>query len=559
MRASRGTDQPGTTVAGALVSALRAHGVDRLFSVAGESFLPLLDALLDAVDIDLVTCRHEGSAGFAAIGDAKLTGRPGVCLVSRGPGAANVAAAVHASHQDATPLLVIAGQVPRASLGRGSFQEFDPVALFGGITKGVWVLHSAGRTAEFCHQALHHARSGTPGPVVLAIPEDVFNDDAGHWPAPAAVRSAGGPAPDVVRAVLTLLNESARPLILAGGLLSDPAGRLALARAAQGHGIPVVCSNKHQDLFDNTDGLYAGHLSNSMPSAQRAALSRTDLCLAVGTRLDAVTTARYTWPCARTGDPPLIHVYPDELRVGERYQPRIGICADPATFLTALAREPSSGRGSGAWAAELNALTAAQRPWTPVSADDGVVFGAVATAIDRLAGGTLVLVVDAGGFTSWLYRHVRIGARGRLLGVGSSTMGFAVPAAVAAALRRPSEPVICVVGDGGFQMNGSELAVAAERNARLTVVIANNSCLGTIRDGQERAFPGRVIGTSLANPDFAALATAYGALGLTVTSPDAIEPALAKALDYDGPAVIDVRTSLTHLSAARLLGAGRRP
>jgi acetolactate synthase I/II/III large subunit len=547
-----------TTVADAIVAALRAHGVDRVFCVAGESFLPLLEALRADGGIDVVTCRHEGSAGFAAVADAKLTGRPGVCLVSRGPGATNAAIAVHAAAEDATPLLLVVGQVPLTLLDRPAFQGLDCAAMFGGLAKAVPVLTDPRSAAVVTSRALDLARSQTPGPVVLAVPEDVCAARTPHTAAPPPQPHAPGADTVAVRQAAGLLRTADRPLLLAGELLDSTGGRAAVRNAAERLGLPVVCANKQQHLADNRSSWYAGQLSNSTPARLRAALATADLVLAVGTRLDVVTTAGHRFPVPSQQ---LVHVHPDPQQAGAATRPTIALAADPVTFLTSLASAAAlpahdQHERRSAWTRQLNGLVTADAVWTPVHSADGIVFGEVVAALDRLTNGSATVIVDSGGFTSFVYRHFRFSGAGRLVGIASSAMGFAVPAAVAAALRTQQQPVIAVVGDGGFGMNGSELATAVERRLRLTVVIADNNSYGTIRNHQERVYPGSVVATDLVNPDFARLADAYGALGITATDPQDVEPALAKALGHPGVSVVHVRTSLQYFGAYRRLGEG---
>jgi acetolactate synthase-1/2/3 large subunit len=539
------------TAATAIVASLRAHGADRLFCVAGESYLPVLDALHDEPGIDVVTCRHEGSAGFAALADAKLTGRPGICAVSRGPGAANASIAVHAAAEDAAPLLLLVGGVPLARTEREPFQGLDCAAFFGGFAKAVWTLHHAANAAELVTRALRTAAAGTPGPVVLVLPEDVLRQ-----PAPAGSNSAVAPVPaavpvETLAQVRRLLCRAERPLIIAGAALDSPDGRAALRRVAQRHDIPVVTANKRQHLLPNRHPQYAGQLSNATPPAQLAALSRADLIIAAGTRLDNTTTLSRRLP----GGQPLVHVYPDAQRIGTYHPVTVGCAADPAGFLAELAGWERTGDPAGreAWSAALHRIEAGNARWEPVTAADGVVFGAVVAALDELTGGDATVVVDSGTFTAWVYRYLRFGERGRLVGISSSAMGFGPGAGVAAALRSPGTPTVVVIGDGGLVMNPGELATACARRLDVTYVVANNASYGTIRVHQERHYPGRVVATDLANPDFAALAESFGALGLTVEHPGEVTAYLAKALRHPGPAVLEVRTSLEHVSPYRRL------
>ncbi|HET9894923.1 MAG TPA: thiamine pyrophosphate-dependent enzyme [Streptosporangiaceae bacterium] len=548
--------------AATLAASLRGHGVDRVFCVAGESYLGLLDALAGLPGMDVVTCRHEGSAAFMALADARLAGRAGVCLVSRGPGAANASIGVHAAWQDATPLVLIVGQVATADLGREVFQEVDAGGMFSALAKAVVVLHDPARTAEMTARAFRIAETGTPGPVVLVTPADVLTRPdpqgrpASRWPEDPAM-----PGQRTIERAQEMLAESGRPLLIAGGRLDSQAGRHALAAFAARRGIPVVTSNKHQDLLDNKDPRYAGHLHNATPAGQLAALGEADLILAVGTRLDEVTTRRQSlpaWlPCQR-----LVHVYPDAARLGLRARPDLGVSCDPAAFLQALADGPAAGASWLEWAARLHAIELAKSRWEPAAAPDGVVFGAVVSALDTITGGDVTVVVDSGTFTSWVYRYLRFSGGGRLLGLASSPMGSAVPAAVAVAMRGLSHPVVAVAGDGGFLMNGSELVTAVARKLPVVVIVADNCSYATIRMHQEREYPGRVAGTDLVNPDFAALASAHGALGLTVTDAAQAEPALRTALECGGPALIHVHASLSWITAYRRLDgvtARRRP
>jgi acetolactate synthase-1/2/3 large subunit len=556
----------GRTVAGALVAALRDHGVDRVFCLAGESYLAVLDSLYETPQVDVVTCRHEASAAFAALADAKVTGRAGVCLVSRGPGAAHASIAVHAAAQDASPLLLIVGQVPHADLGTDAFQEVDYGRFFGGMAKDVLVLLEPARTGEQIRRAFRTAEAGTPGPVVLVVPEDTLTR-----PAPVtAVAGPARPAPAVAAPadldrVRRLIAGAERPLLIAGAGAGGPDGRAALRRAAEALALPVLTSNKRQDVFDNRHPLYAGHLHNNTPPHQRAALGRADLVIAVGTRLDDITTRDRTLPRPQPHGPRLVHVHPDPARIGRTHPATVGLACDPVAFLAQLAAagpaDAAAGGRDPSWAGELHAIEVEKARWLPHPSDDGLPFGALVAGLDELTGGDVTVAVDSGTFTSWLYRYLRFSGAGRLLGISSSAMGFGVPAGLAAALRT-RRPAVVIVGDGGFLMSGSELATAVARHLPLIVVIADNGSYGTIRQHQEREYPGRVIATDLANPDFVQLARAYGALGLSVADEDDVEPALARALGHGGPVVVAVRTSLEWISAYRrmrpraALGAG---
>jgi acetolactate synthase-1/2/3 large subunit len=559
------------TAARTLVGSLRGHGIDRVFCLSGESYLPVLDVLRDLdPEVDVVTCRHEGSAAFMALVDGKLTGRAGVCLVSRGPGAANAAIAVHAAAEDAAPLILLVGGVETGEMGRETFQEIDCGRVFAGLAKAVWTLHDPSAAAELVAHAFRVAESGTPGPVVLTLPEDMLaRPDRIGVPSRRAPLGDTRPADPDLDQVRRLLAASRRPLLLAGERLDNAAGRGLLREVAERHRLPVVTSNKYQHLLPNRHPHYAGHLHNATQPRQLDAFDRADLVLAIGTRLDAVTTKGHRFPAAPEPLQPLVHVYPDAARIGAYHRQTLGFAADPVAFLRHLA-EPApasapagapAGRPAGspdderaAWIADLHRFETDKAVWHPVTAADGVVFGAVATALDELTGGDATVIVDAGTFTSWIFRYVRFGERGRLLGVGSSSMGFGVGAGVSAALRaEDGVPTVVIIGDGGYLMNGGDLITACERRLPVVFVVANNRSYATIRLHQERAYPGRQMATDLTNPDFAQLAKSFGALGLTVRTPERVRPCLAMALEYGGPAVVEVHTSLRHINAYRVL------
>ena len=533
-----------------LVETLVAHGSDRLFCVPGESYLALLDALAGQSRIDVVVCRHEGGAGFMAIADAKLTGKPGLVAVSRGPGATNAAIAIHSAQQDAVPLVVLIGQVAREERGRRAFQEVDYVKTFADMAKGVWEVHDAARLGETVARAYHAAQSGTPGAAVIVLPEDMLSDDVP--PAPAlplpVARSAAGEA-DLERA-MALLSAAQRPVLIAGGLLDRPAGRQALERAAEAHHLPVALSFKHQEIFDNASPLFAGYLGFKIPKPQVEALARADLVLAVGTRLGDVPTQGYSFPKAPYPEQRLIHVYPDPAAVGAVYRTDLGLTCDPSAFLDGLARRnaevPSARR---AWAEDLHGRATAMARYTPQSFADGVDFGAAVVPLAKGAPKDSILVFDAGNFSSWVHRIWPWDGTQISVGAVGGAMGLGMPGAVAACLRHPGRTVLCFLGDGGAMMTGNELATGIAKGAKPKIFISNNRSYGTIRLHQERDYPRRIVATDLANPDFAAWARAFGAAGLTLDRQENAEAVIAEALACDKAVVVDVRSSLEAISA----------
>jgi len=542
-----------------MVDCLRAHGVDRIFCVPGESYLALLDALHDAPDIDLVAARHEGGAGFMALADAKITGRAGVCAVSRGPGATNAAIAVHMAEQDAVPLVLLIGQVARADLGRGAFQEIDYGQAFGAIAKGVWEVREAERLPEVLARAFHLALSETPGPCVIALPEDMLSDAvAAEVVAPLPLAQASPSARDI-EATIALLAESERPLVIAGGRATEPAGRAALQAAAEAHDLAVALAFKRQDGFPNDHPNFAGYLGFKIPPAQVEAMAEADLVLAVGARLNDTTTQGYRLPRAPGPDQPLIHVHPDPGKIGAVFQTTLGLAVDPVAFLEALAqRVPARGHqrvpARQAWLAGLSERARALAAYIPSDPSDGVDFGAVVAALGRSAAADAVVITDAGNFGGWVHRHWPWQPGNLLLGLVGGAMGFGVPAAVAAALRLPGRQVLSFIGDGGMLMTGGELATAMQAGrgragGGLKLIVSNNRSYGTIRLHQERDYPRRVSGTDLANPDFAAWARSFGAEGIVVETEAEIAAAVERTLAAEGSVVVDVRSSLEAISA----------
>ncbi len=533
-----------------LVECLATQGADRLFCVPGESYLALLDALRDSDDIQTVVCRHEGGAGLMAVADAKLTGRAGLAAVSRGPGATNVSIAVHLAQQDAVPLVVLIGQVARFERGRGAFQEVDYTQMFGAIAKGVWEVSDPAQLAETVARAFHVASSGTPGPVILSLPEDMLSDELDAAPLAPQPAPSDGPAPEDLDRVIQLLRRAERPLIIAGGGLASEQGRRALADLARAHGIPVALTFKHQEIFDNASPLYAGHLGFKIPKPHVDLLSQADLVLAIGTRLGDVPTQGYSFPRAPQPDQPLVHVWPDAEVPGRIFRTDVALTCAPGRFCAALAGTGNNDAPDrDGWRASIADYMAEVADFRPRQMPDGLDFGVVAQELARTAPRDTIVVTDSGNFSSWVHRVWPW--TGDQLAVGSvgGAMGLGVPGAVAACLRHPERCVICFVGDGGVLMTGNELATAVAQGAKPRIVISDNGTYGTIRLHQERDHPGRVAGTDLVNPDFADWGRSFGAAGFRVADGDDINATIAAFLAHDGPAVLHVRASAQAISA----------
>lgn len=534
------------SVASVIVDMLRDAGVDRVFSVSGESYLALLDELERRNAIEVVTCRHEGGAGMMALADAKLTGRLGVAMVSRGPGATNAAISLHAAQHDAAPLLLLVGQVEKAHLRRDAFQEIDYAKFFTGTAKYTAELSEPGRVADVMSRAIHAATSGTPGPVVVALPEDVLGEMV-EVTAPRAHRlQPGGPGAEAMSEVLGWLGAAERPLLIVGGELANAEGRAALLAAAEAWQVPVMTSFRRHDLFPNHHALFAGELGFSNTPEQMARLQESDLVLAAGTRLGDTTTHGYSFPASPQPAQRMVHVLRDPAMLGTNYAPDLALACSARLFLEALTEAaPNTRPDRGAWARELRHLLSAVTTWVPKTAPDGVVYGNVITEVSRHLTPDAIVAMDAGISAGLMYRYHAWTPPQILLTPITGTMGWGMPAAVAAAMRHPERQVVCMIGDGGMLMGGMELAAAAQRKLPILIILANNSSYGAIRLNLDRAYPGRTTATELHNPDFIGLARAFGCRAFSIETEDQVAPVLAQAFAERNLTFVEVKTSLS--------------
>jgi acetolactate synthase-1/2/3 large subunit len=534
------------TAAHAFLSVLAAHGVDRIFQVPGESYIGLLDAVADFPQIDLVTCRHEAGAGFMACADGRLTRRPGVVMVSRGPGATNASIAVHTAQQDAIPLILVVGQVPQKDLRREAFQEIDYRAMYGTIAKWVFEATDPSQLAEIAYKAVRMATSGTPGPVVIAIPEDVQQQPVPPVAWQARAHDGLRASPEGLARVRELLKRAQRPLIIAGGAFDVPGGRDALQAFAQAWHVPVCVSFRRHDVFPNSHELFVGDLGLANPASQLERLHSSDLILALGTRLDDVTSQNYSFPHLPQPAQPLVHCYPDPRVVGLHFATEVGLACDPVGLVRdltpAMSIEPNAAQL--AWATGLRQLHQQIAAWPQRQADDGVRFAEVVRHLKAQAPLDLRVCLDAGTFAAPVYRHFGFDFPQRLMAPLAGAMGYGTPAAVATALREPNHRVVCMVGDGGFMMTGNEMIAAVQRRLPILFILANNGSYASIRIHQERAYPTRHPGTDLFNPDFLAIGQGFGMVAERVEREDQIEAALQRGLQAQGPYFIEVMTSL---------------
>ncbi len=525
-----------------LVDVLSAEGVRTVFGVPGESYLAVLDALHDAAGcIRTVMARHEGAAAYMASAHGKLTGRPGICFVTRGPGATNAAVGVHTAMQDSSPMILFIGQANRETLGREAFQEIDYEKFFGSVSKWSVELRDSGRIPEVVGRAFRTALSGRPGPVIVALPEDMLEETVSA--PPVAVRSmpvrpeAGA---DAVAHVLSMLEDSQRPLVLAGGGGWTCSGRDALQRFSEGNGIPVVAAFRRQDLIDNRSPAYAGDAGTVMPPHVKDLMTSADLVLAAGVRFDEITTGGYGLFSVPVPKQALIHVHSSDGELGKVYVPDLAVQACPCSFFCKM--EDAVLENRGRWRewyrdAHRRYRESLRCPDTPGPVNLARIMSWLA---DRLPDDA-VLTNGAGNFAIWPGRFIPLGRAARLLAPQSGSMGYGLPAAIAAKLAHPDRMVVCFAGDGDFQMTGQELATARQYGAAPIVILFNNGMYGTIRMHQERQYPGRVHGTDLVNPDFAALARAYGFHAERVVRTDEFENAFERAVGAGTGALIELR------------------
>ncbi|MBS0394949.1 MAG: thiamine pyrophosphate-binding protein [Proteobacteria bacterium] len=543
------------TAARALVDCLIAQEVPIAFAVAGESYLAVLDALYDVRErLPLVTCRHEAGAANMAEAVGKLTGRPGVCFVTRGPGATHASIAVHTAQQDATPLVLFVGQVARQDLGRDAFQEIDFGAMFGSIAKWVVEVHEPERMSELVTRAFAIALNGRPGPVVVSLPEDVLEEPCTLPAGPRIERIATPLEPAVTREIAHRLRGAARPLCWVGGSGWTEAGTEALRHFAERWRLPVATGFRRKDLFPNDHPSYVGEFGFAAGSGAMRALSEADLVLALGTNLCDVETGGYTRLDPRTSVTHVVHVAMRPEDAGRVFPVALRASASPDAAALALAQEPPP--AAPAWAAwSAAARDAYVRDLEPVPVTGAVNPSEVLRELRRRLPDDAIVANGAGNYAAWLHRFFEHRRFRTQLAPQSGAMGYGVPAAIAAALLHPGRRVVAVAGDGCFMMSANELVTAAATGARVLFLVFNNGSFGTIRMHQETRFPGRVHATELVNPDFVALAQACGVGAERVAHTEDFAAALASALAAAGPRLIELVTSVEDIAPGRRLSA----
>jgi acetolactate synthase-1/2/3 large subunit len=545
-----------------LVEQLRIHGADMAFTVPGESFLPVLDGFYEArASVKLVVCRHEAGAANMAEAYGKLTNRPGLCFVTRGPGATHASVGVHTAFQDSTPMILFVGDVGADFRDREAFQEVDFAAMFAPLAKWTARIDSAERIPEYVARAYRVATSGRRGPVVLALPEDMLFAEASAVDPRRYEPVEAHPGNDDMLRLQELLAQAKRPLVMLGGSGWTQEACADMERFAVANQLPVACAFRFQDLLDNRHDHYVGDIGIGINPVLAERVKMADLLMAFGPRLGEMTTSGYTLIEAPMPRQKLVHVHAGAEEIGRVYQPELGIVSAPGPFaraaaaLTPVANPP--------WAGSVAEARADYLAWSGRREIPGrVQMWDIVDHLNKVAP-EAIYCNGAGNFATWLHRFHRYSGFRSQLAPTSGAMGYGVPAAVAAKLVHPDRTVICFAGDGDFLMSGQELATAVQYDAPVIVVIVNNGMYGTIRMHQEKHYPGRVVGTDIGNPHFAAFARSFGAVGEIVEDTAAFAPAFERCLAARKPAVIDVRidpqaiTPNTTLDKIRAAAAGK--
>lgn len=531
-----------TTVRAAdhLVDLLVAQGTTHVFGVPGESYLPVLDALHGReTDIRFVTFRQEGGAAMAADAHGKLTGRPGICMVTRGPGATNASAGLHVAYQDSTPMILFIGQVSRDMTEREAFQEVDYRRMFGQMAKWVAEIDDPSRLQEFICRAYRTALSGRPGPVVLSLPEDMLYDEIAVPVPPRVVETPRyQPSPETLERLKIRLGEAEHPLVIAGGGGWTPAGIASLASFAEAQNLPVAASFRAQGLMNNDHPNYVGHFSVGHTPYLAEAIRSSDLLIVIGARLGEMTTAGYSLIKAPVPEQAIVHVFPEPEEPGRVFEPEIAIVSDTESFCRAVAAWPAA--AASRFSKHRRDLRAAYEMFTDPVSVAGDPLAPYFSHLNDALPTNAILCNGAGNYSGWLHRFYRYRSPGSQLAPTSGSMGYGIPAAVAAAIAAPEREVYAIAGDGCLMMTVQEIATARHHDLRMTIIVINNNRFGTIRAHQEKAYPGRVFGTDLSNPDFCALAKSFGAGSAFVEDLAAFKSALAEARNRGGVNLIEI-------------------
>ncbi|MCZ4282781.1 thiamine pyrophosphate-binding protein [Kiloniella laminariae] len=524
-----------------LAQGLKGHGVDTAFCVPGESYLAVLDALYDLKnDIKVVTCRQEGGAAYMAEAYGKLKGKPGICFVTRGPGATNASIGVHTAFQDSTPMILFIGQVARHQEEREAFQEIDYRRMFGQMAKWVAQIETAERIPEYLSRAFHTATSGRPGPVVLALPEDMLTEFAEVADAPSYKKVASAPLPEDMVQFRSLLSEAERPLLLIGGGGWTAEASAEITRFAEDNHLPVSCAFRRQDSFDNHHELYIGEVGISPNPKLATRVQESDLLIVVGPRLGEMTTSGYSLLDSPNTKQKLVHILPGAEELNRVYRAELAIQSDLTAFARAARKlEPVK---NPVWQKDLARARADYLDFMNVQLGiKDFPMHQISRYLRENLPSNAVITNGAGNYTIWGQRFYQFTSYPSQLAPTSGAMGYGVPAGIAAKISEPERTVVTFAGDGCFMMNGQEISTAVQYGAAVIIIVVDNGCFGTIRMHQEREYPDRVISTALRNPDFAALARAYGAHAETVDHVEQFPAAFERSKASGLPSLIHVK------------------
>jgi acetolactate synthase-1/2/3 large subunit len=550
-----------TTVAHLLADSLEAHDVDQIFCVPGESYVGLTSVLTARNSIRMIVCRHEGGAGFAAVADGRLRARSGVCIVSRGPGLSNAMVALHSAFHDATPLVMLVGQVERRDFGRGALQEQNYSKLLSDITKTVIEVNEPEQASEAIARAFHIAESGTQGPVAVILPEDIFDEETDAELNQPRPRALSGPRPQDLDQLADMLTKAERPLIIVGGALladtlHDKQVSDDLRKLAETWMLPISPTHRRPQLFDSRHPNYGGYMGIRVPPALIGEMKKADLMVSIGERITDSVSQSYSFPAAPQPQLPLVHVWPDANEIGRVFRPTLGIASNPYEVIKGLLAKgaPADAGKRKGWVDGLHRihLGLLEKTWQPTT--DGVNFAAVVCEVDKHLADDAIVTSDAGNFGSYIHRYISFKPGQEFLSSIVGAMGSGMPMAVAATLRRPGKQVVCFIGDGGALMMGNELATACQYGGNPIMIISDNSMYGTIGMHSYVRYPDRKFmdAMRLTNPDFAAWGRSFGCEAITIREESEVAEGIAAAFAVKTkPVVVHCLTSAIQMSAWR--------
>ena len=549
------------TVARLLAESFEAHDVDQIYCVPGESYVGLTSALIERNSIRVIVCRHEGGAGYMAVADGRLRDRAGVVMVSRGPGLSNAMVSLHSAYHDATPVVMLIGQVERSDFGRLALQEQNYSRLLSDVTKLVIEVNAPEQASEAIARAFHVAESGTPGPVAVVVPEDIFDEETDAELNPLRPRVASAPRTEDLDRLVTMLAKAERPLVLVGGALladavHDNTVFAALNRLAEEWVLPINPTHRRPQLFDATHPNYGGYMGIRVPPELIGEMKRADLIVALGERLSDSVSQSYRFPAAPQPQLPLVHIWPDANEVGRVWRPDLGMPCSPYEVIKALLKDgaPADAGKRRGWVEGLHAIhrKLLAKEWEPTT--DGVNFAAIVCEVDKHLAPDATVTTDAGNFASFVHRYIGFRQSQIFLASVVGAMGSGMPMAVAAALRRPGTQVVAFLGDGGALMMGNEIATARQYGANPVMIISDNGMYGTIGMHSYVRYPERAFmeGTRLTNPDFAQWGRSFGAEGITIRNEAELGDGIARAFAVKTkPVVVHCLTSAVQMSAWR--------